>query len=61
MNEFFQALALVFVIEGLAYALFPGLLKRMLARLFTMPDDLLRATGLLAAAAGVVAVWLIRS
>lgn len=59
--EFLQALALVLVIEGLLYALFPGPLKRMMARATETPDDALRFAGLLACAAGVAAIWLIRS
>lgn len=61
MLEFFQALGLVLVIEGLLYALFPGPLKRMMAHAVDTPDDALRFGGLLACAAGVAAIWLIRS
>jgi uncharacterized protein YjeT (DUF2065 family) len=53
------AIALVLVIEGLAYALFPGPLKRTLAWAVGAPEDTLRAGGLVAAAIGVVAIWLI--
>jgi uncharacterized protein YjeT (DUF2065 family) len=60
MKELLQALALVLVIEGLLYALFPAGLKRMMARATNVPDDALRVAGLLACAAGVAAIWLIR-
>jgi uncharacterized protein YjeT (DUF2065 family) len=61
MKDFLQALALVLVIEGLVYALFPAGLKRIMARAVNMPEDALRVGGLLACAAGVAAIWLIRS
>jgi len=54
------ALALIFVIEGALYALFPAAMKRVLAHAQEMPDGAMRAAGLLAAAFGVVMVWLIR-
>jgi uncharacterized protein len=60
MTDFLSALALVFVIEGLAYAIAPGLLRLTLRRLETIPDRTLRAGGLLAAVIGVAAVWLVR-
>jgi uncharacterized protein len=60
MKEFLQALALVLVIEGVLYALFPAGLKRMMARAANVSDDALRVAGLLACAAGVAAIWLIR-
>ena len=60
MSLFWQALALVLVIEGLAYALFPSALKRMMSAATQVPDDALRVGGLVACAAGVVAIWLIR-
>jgi uncharacterized protein len=60
MKEFLEAASLVLVIEGVAYALFPGPLKRMMGRAIASPDDALRVAGLLACAAGVGAMWLIR-
>ena len=60
MSIFLQALGLVLVIEGLLYALFPAPLKRMMARAVETSDDALRIGGLLAVAAGVAAIWLIR-
>jgi uncharacterized protein len=54
------ALGLVFVIEGLTYALVPSQLKRMLVRLLDMSDDQLRVMGTIALAFGVVLVWVAR-
>jgi len=60
MRDLGTALALVLVIEGILYALFPDGMKRMTARLVLVPPNLLRAGGLLSAALGVVFVWLMR-
>ncbi|MGQ0742695.1 MAG: DUF2065 domain-containing protein [Alphaproteobacteria bacterium] len=61
MAELLQALALVLVIEGVLYALFPGALKRIMIRALETPDGALRMAGLVACAIGVAAVWLMRS
>lgn len=54
------ALALVLVIEGAAYALFPDGIKRAMAAMQQIPASTLRSFGLAAALTGVVIVWLIR-
>ena len=60
MRDLGTALALVLVIEGILYALFPDGMKRLAARATLVPLPMLRASGLLAAAIGVVIVWLLR-
>ena len=60
-SDLLQALALVIVIEGLAYALFPNFLKRMMRHAQSTPDPALRLGGLIAIAVGVAGVWLERS
>ena len=60
MRELGTAVALVLVIEGILYALFPEAMKRLAARSIAVPPQTLRLTGLIAACAGVVLVWLIR-
>lgn len=60
MSDVIVALGLVLVIEGLLYALFPGQLKQMLLALLKMPEDRMRAAGLVAMTAGVMIVWLAR-
>jgi uncharacterized protein len=55
------ALGLVFVIEGLLYALVPGQLKRMARTLQGLSDDQLRLGGATAVALGVVIVWIVRT
>jgi hypothetical protein len=54
------AVALILVIEGALYALFPDLMKRMVARMAVMPSGALRMTGLVSTVAGVGIVWLVR-
>jgi len=60
MKDFATALALVFVIEGMLYSLFPEGMKRLVAQMMALPGSALRVTGLAAACLGVAAVWLIR-
>ena len=59
-DDLATALALILVIEGAVYALFPDAMKRMLARVTMVPAGSLRVAGLVSAVAGVVIVWLIR-
>lgn len=59
-GRFLEALALVLVIEGFAYALFPSALKRLMARALATPEQALRTTGVVVAAVGVAALWFLR-
>jgi hypothetical protein len=52
--------ALVLVIEGLLYALFPDAMKRMMVSVLSMPSSAMRSVGLFTAIVGVGIVWLIR-
>ena len=61
MDDLLTALALVLVIEGGLYALFPQGMRRMMAQMQDIPEGKLRALGLVGAVAGVLAVWLLRS
>jgi len=60
MTDFLAAVGLVFVIEGLVFAAFPGPAKRSMAAAMTTPDPTLRAIGIAAAVAGLILVWLVR-
>jgi uncharacterized protein YjeT (DUF2065 family) len=55
------ALGLVFVIEGLLYALAPSRLRAMMQLMQQLSDDQLRMGGVAAMAAGVAIVWLVRA
>jgi uncharacterized protein YjeT (DUF2065 family) len=60
MSDFVVALGLVFAIEGILFAAFPGPLKRAMAHVTETPDGSLRLIGIGSAIAGVVLIWLIR-
>jgi len=60
MRDLWTALALVLVIEGILYALFPMAMKRVAERSLAVPPQALRAAGLAAACCGVALVWLLR-
>ena len=60
MSDFLVAIGLVLVLEGLVYAAFPDLMKRMIFEVLTLPSNALRSGGLIAMLIGVVIVYLIR-
>jgi uncharacterized protein YjeT (DUF2065 family) len=60
-QSFLMALGLVFVIEGLLYALVPGQLKIMMKAMESVPDDALRMGGLAALSFGVFMVWVVKA
>ena len=60
-HELLVALGLVFVIEGLLYALVPGHLKTMMKAMENVPDETLRIGGLAALGFGVFMVWVVQS
>ena len=60
MSELALALALVLVIEGAIYALFPDGMKNLMRLLQEQPSGSLRWAGVLTATVGVAIVWLIR-
>ena len=61
MTDLLTALALVLVIEGLLYAVFPEQMKRMIVAIMSVPPGTLRIAGLAAAAVGVGIAWLVRA
>jgi uncharacterized protein YjeT (DUF2065 family) len=64
MSEFLSALGLAaglaIALEGALYALFPGAMRRMIARALEQSDASLRIGGLAACVGGVLLVWLIK-
>ena len=54
------ALALILVIEGAIYALFPDGMKKMMAAIQEIPASTLRSFGLAAVVTGVIVVWFMR-
>jgi hypothetical protein len=60
MNDVITAVGLMLVIEGLLYALFPGLMRQATAQMLLLADNQVRATALITACVGVGVVWLVR-
>lgn len=60
MSDFFVALGLVFVLEGLLFAAFPDWTKRAMASVIEAPDASLRIVGIASAVIGVVVIWVVR-
>ena len=61
MTDFLAALGLVFVIEGLVFAAFPGHAKKAIASVLETPDFTLRLIGIGSAVVGLLVVWLVRA
>ena len=55
-----QGIAVVLALEGLAYAIAPGFMRRMLASLAETPEARLRLGGLIAAVGGIGLAWLLK-
>lgn len=51
------ALAMVLVIEGLLYAVFPDTMRKMIAMALALPEKDLRNAGLVTAALGFLTLW----
>jgi uncharacterized protein YjeT (DUF2065 family) len=60
VQDFFAAMGLVLVVEGLVYGGFPRLAKKLATEVLAMPENALRIAGLAAIAIGVGIVWLVR-
>ena len=60
MSDFLVAIGLVFALEGILFAAFPGAVKQAMAHVTETPDGTLRIIGIASAVIGVVLVWLVR-
>ena len=60
MADLITALGLALAIEGVAYALFPDGMRKMIVQVMEQPNSVIRTAGIVAAVAGVVIVWLVR-
>jgi uncharacterized protein YjeT (DUF2065 family) len=60
VRDLWTALAMVLVVEGVLYALFPQAMKRLMAQMLSVPPSALRIAGLAAACIGVAFVYLAR-
>ena len=60
MAEFFSAIGLVLVIEGLLFAAFPRAAKRLAASALESPEASLRVAGIASAVLGLLLIWFVR-
>jgi uncharacterized protein YjeT (DUF2065 family) len=60
MADFIVALGLVFVIEGLIFAISPSSAKNAMAHVLETTDGPLRVVGIVSAVVGVILVWFVR-
>jgi uncharacterized protein YjeT (DUF2065 family) len=60
VHDFLDALGLVLVLEGVLYGLLPNVAKKLADQVKVVPEPTLRIAGLVAVAAGVGIVWLVR-
>jgi uncharacterized protein YjeT (DUF2065 family) len=59
-HELTIAIALILVIEGGLYALFPEGMRKMAMQIERIPAASLRSAGLFAATTGVAIIWFVR-
>lgn len=59
LAEVLAGVAVVLALEGLLYAVAPGLMRRAIGTLAAAPEAQLRIGGLVAAAAGIGLAWLL--
>jgi len=59
-NDFLVGLGMVFVLEGLLFAAFPGWIRGALKSALASPDAILRAIGLGSSIVGLILIWLVR-
>jgi uncharacterized protein len=60
MTEFIVAIGLVLVIEGLLFAAFPKVAKRLAVSAIESPETSLRAAGIVSAVLGLILIWIMR-
>jgi uncharacterized protein YjeT (DUF2065 family) len=60
MNDFLTAIGLLFVVEGVLYAVSPQGMQNMMRQALEISPTALRVGGVVAMCFGVFVVWLIR-
>jgi uncharacterized protein YjeT (DUF2065 family) len=60
MEDLITALGLLLVIEGIAYALFPNALRKLVQATLELPPKQIQAAALAMAGTGLIIVWLVR-
>lgn len=56
-----QGVAVVLALEGIVYAVAPGMMRRALSRMAEAPEDALRIGGLAAAILGISLAWALQA
>jgi len=59
LGQVLAGVAVVLALEGLLYAAFPGVMRRAVAAIASVPEQRLRFGGLAAAAIGIAVAWVI--
>lgn len=60
LEVIFLAIGMVFILEGLGYALAPRLMRKAMMQLWDLPDGKLRTMGFVAIFVGLVVIWFIQ-
>jgi len=60
LSGLLQGVAVILALEGIAYAVAPGAMRRAVMTVAQMPERSLRTAGLAAAAFGVALAWLLQ-
>lgn len=60
MNDLVAGLGIALVLEGLLWALAPGMARRMISDMSNMAESQLRAVAWIVVASGCVLVWVTR-
>ncbi|MBV6632078.1 MAG: DUF2065 domain-containing protein [Alphaproteobacteria bacterium] len=53
-----KAIALVMLLEGVAYALFPDAMRNAMRQMLSLPNEALRLMGMIAVTLAVCVLWL---
>jgi uncharacterized protein YjeT (DUF2065 family) len=61
IDTILTGIAMVLIFEGLAYALAPSLIERLLEAMRDMPLDMRRLVGLTGLTAGVAMLWAVQA
>lgn len=60
VRDILLGVGMVFVIEGLLFAAFPGAMRKAIEQTLAMPETPLRIVALVVAAVGLSLIWLLR-
>ena len=58
--DFLIGVGILFVLEGILFAASPGFMRKAMKSAMAMPDNILRAVGIVSAVVGLILIWLVR-